>query len=110
MWLAGGLIPLLLTPWPQSAELLAQVGIVESVALPMLIAASLIDIAIGLALLLRFRTRYAAAAGIAVMAGYSAILAIAFPHLWADPFGPLVKNLAVLGLSLVVRAQEVDHG
>lgn len=110
VWLAGGLIPLLLTPWQQSMALLAQVGIVGAMASPVLIAASLIDIAIGAALLLRLRIRDAAAAGIAVMAAYSAILAIAFPHLWADPFGPLVKNLAVLGLALVVRAQEVDHG
>ncbi len=110
VWLAGGLIPLLLTPWPRSMALLARVGIVGAAAWPVLITASLIDIAIGAALLLRLRTREAAAAGIVVMAGYSAILAIAFPHLWADPFGPLVKNLAVLGLALVVRAQEVDHG
>ncbi|WP_174286258.1 DoxX-like family protein [Sphingomonas bacterium] len=76
-------------------------------ALPTLVAASLLDIAIGLALLARFRVR---AVAIAVMAGYSAILPIAFPVLWAGPFGPLVKNVAVLGLALAVRAGETDHG
>jgi hypothetical protein len=41
---------------------------------------------------------------------YTAILTAAAPELWADPFGPLVKNIAVLGLSLAVHAKEVRHG
>ncbi|GBH28812.1 DoxX-like family protein [Sphingobium xenophagum] len=38
------------------------------------------------------------------------ILTLAAPDVWADPFGPLVKNLAVLGLSLVVHAMEARRG
>jgi len=108
VWLAGGLVPLLLTPLANSLALLASVGIVGGVALPTLIVASLLDIAIGVAVLARVRG--AALAGIAVMVGYSAILAVALPALWVDPFGPLVKNLAVLGLGLAVHALETRHG
>jgi len=110
VWLAGGLIPLLLTPRPQSIALLRTVGITGGAAPVTLVGASLIDIAIGLALALRIRVRPVAAASLVVMVGYSAILALCIPSLWADPFGPLVKNLAVLGLALAVYATEADHG
>lgn len=110
VWLAGGLVPLALTPRADSYALLARCGITGGAALPTLIAASVLDIAIGVALLARIRVRAVALAAIAVMAGYSAILALVFPALWADPFGPLVKNVAVLGLALAVRAMEADHG
>ena len=51
-----------------------------------------------------------ALAGVALMLAYTAILTAAAPELWADPFGPLVKNIAVLGLSLAVHAKEIRHG
>jgi uncharacterized protein YbjT (DUF2867 family) len=108
VWLAGGLIPLLLTPRADSIALLAAVGITGAAGLPVLAGAALIDLAIGLGVLLRVRS--AALAGIVVMAGYSTVLAIAVPALWADPFGALVKNLAVLGLSLAVHALETRRG
>ena len=110
VWLAGGLVPLTQTPRGDSFALLARCGITGGAALPTLIAASLLDIAIGVALLARIRVHAVALAGIAVMAGYSAILALVFPVLWADPFGPLIKNVAVLALALAVRAVEADHG
>jgi hypothetical protein len=46
---------------------------------------------------------------VALMGAYSLILAFIAPELWADPFGALVKNLAVLGLSLVVHVMEKPH-
>ncbi|PTQ12206.1 NAD-dependent dehydratase [Sphingomonas oleivorans] len=110
VWLAGGIVPLTLTSWAHSLALLAGAGITGAAAPVALGGAALIDIAIGLALLLRIRLRAAAVISILVMAGYSLILAICFPALWADPFGPLVKNLGVLGLTLAVHALETDRG
>lgn len=111
VWLAGGLIPLLLTPRATSLALLARTGIAGPAAPLALHGAAALDIAIGLALLTGFRVRAAALGGLALTAGYSAILAVRMPGLWADPLGPLVKNFAVLGLSLAVAAlAERDHG
>jgi uncharacterized protein YbjT (DUF2867 family) len=108
VWLAGGIVPLTLTPAATNLALLAQVGLTGTPATAALVAGAVFDIAIGLALLARVRR--AAMAGIVVMLGYTAILATTMPALWADPFGALVKNVAILGLALAVHASETDHG
>jgi uncharacterized protein YbjT (DUF2867 family) len=108
VWLAGGIIPLALTPAATNLALLAQVGLTGTPAIAALVAGAVLDIAIGLALLARVRR--AAIAGIVVMLGYTAILATTMPALWADPFGALVKNAAILGLALAVHALETNHG
>lgn len=108
VWLAGGLVPLLLTPIASNTHLLARLGLTGEAAIGTVWAGSLADMAVGLALILR--RRVAALAGVALMSVYSLILAVIAPELWADPFGALVKNLAVFGLSLAVHAMEEPHG
>ena len=108
VWLAGGTVPLVFTPQATSAAWLVRVGLTGMPATAALWAGSIADIAVGLALLVRIRG--AALAGIALMAVYTLILARIAPELWADPFGALVKNAAVLGLSLAVHALETRRG
>jgi uncharacterized protein YbjT (DUF2867 family) len=108
LWLAGGIVSLAFAPANVVAGWLAKVGLTGLPATAMLWAGSLADIAMGLALLARLRG--AALAGIGLMVAYSAILTIVAPELWADPFGSLVKNAAVLGLSLTVHAMEARRG
>ncbi|EGD60479.1 NAD-dependent epimerase/dehydratase [Novosphingobium nitrogenifigens DSM 19370] len=107
VWLAGGLVPLLLTPMASNTHLLARLGLTGEAAIGTVWAGSLADMAVGLALILRWHG--AALAGVALMGAYSLILAAVAPELWADPFGALVKNLAVLGLSLAIHAMEKPH-
>lgn len=107
VWLAGGLVPLLLTPMASNTHLLARLGLTGEAAIGTVWAGSLADMAVGLALILH--RRGAALAGVALMSVYSLILSVIAPELWADPFGALVKNLAVLGLSLAVHAMEKPH-
>lgn len=107
VWLAGGLVPLLLTPMASNTHLLARLGLKGDVAIGIVWAGSLADMVVALALILR--RRGAALAGVALMGAYSLILAAIAPELWADPFGALVKNLAVFGLSLAVQAMEKPH-
>ncbi|NKI98758.1 SDR family oxidoreductase [Novosphingobium sp. SG707] len=108
VWLAGGLVPLQLTPMASNTHLLARLGLTGTAAIGTVWAGSLADMAVSLALILR--RRGAALAGVALMSVYSLILSVIAPELWADPFGALVKNLAVLGLSLAVHAMEKPHG
>lgn len=108
VWCAGGAVPLLFTPLAVNMEWLARVGLSGTLATTALWAGALTDVAIGGALLLRVRG--AALAGIGLMAAYTLTLTAIAPELWADPFGPLVKNLAVLALSLAVNALETRHG
>lgn len=108
VWFAGGAIPLFVTPAATNMAWLARVGLSGGMATTALWAGALADIAIGAALLLSIRG--AALAGIALMATYTLILTYIAPELWADPFGPLAKNIAVLALSLAVNALETRHG
>jgi len=107
VWLAGGLVPLLLTPMASNTHLLARLGLTGEAAIGAVWAGSLADIAVGVALILH--SRGAALVGVTLMSVYSLILTVIAPELWADPFGALVKNLAVLGLSLAVPAMEKPH-
>ena len=45
-------------------------------------------------------------AQLAVMTGYTVLATIALPGLWLDPFGSLLKNLAVLSATLALLAIE----
>ena len=108
VWFAGGAIPLFVSPAATNMAWLARVGLSGGAATTALWAGALADIAVGAALLLRIRG--AALAGIALMATYTLILTHIAPELWADPFGPLAKNIAVLALSLAVHALETRHG
>lgn len=108
VWFAGGAIPLFGTPTATNMAWLARVGLSGGTATAALWAGALADIAIGAALLLRIRG--AALAGIGLMATYTLILTHIAPELWADPFGPLAKNIAVLALSLAVHALETRRG
>ncbi len=108
VWFAGGAVPLLVTPSATNLAWLARVGLSGGAATTALWAGALADIAIGAAILLRIRG--AALAGIGLMATYTLILTHIAPELWADPFGALAKNIAVLALSLAVHALEIRHG
>lgn len=108
VWLAGGVVSLAFAPPDMIETWLKRVGLSGFTATAALWVGSLADIAVALALLARVRG--AALAGVALMLIYTAILTVAAPELWADPFGPLVKNIAVLGLSLAVHAKEIRHG
>ncbi|WP_395334813.1 SDR family oxidoreductase [Novosphingobium sp. BL-8H] len=108
VWLAGGLVSLGLAPAGSTDAILARLGLEGAAAVGALWAGSLADIAVGLAILAK--RRGASLAGVVLMGGYTAILSAIAPELWTDPFGPLVKNLAVLGLSLAVHALEMRRG
>ena len=45
--------------------------------------------------------RRATIAQLAVVGGYTLVIGWALPGLWADPLGPLLKNLPILALILV---------
>lgn len=100
-WLSSGLVPLVryavaaahfdafLSPGP---------------ALIAVLAASLLDVALGLAVLYRPMTRIALLAMIATSLFYLLAATFALPALWLDPLGPLVKVLPSLGLTLIALA------
>ncbi|MEZ5945523.1 MAG: SDR family oxidoreductase [Hyphomonas sp.] len=63
---------------------------------------AMVDVAIGVALLVRPLTRPAALFSILVSAAYLAGGALLVPYLWADPLGPMVKVFPAMALALIV--------
>jgi hypothetical protein len=101
LWLATAYVSWFGWPHADSMAWLAACGIPARWQEPVLLAASLTDAAIGVALLLRPR-RWMWAAQLALVGGYTAVMSICLPEFWLHPFGPLSKNLPLLALMLVM--------
>jgi hypothetical protein len=88
-----------------SLALLAPFGISGSPALALLYGASLLDLAMaGLTVLRPGRRLWLAQ--LALIAGYTALIAWRLPEFLLHPFGPVLKNLAVAALLLMLYAEE----
>jgi uncharacterized protein YbjT (DUF2867 family) len=69
-----------------------------------------LDILIGLAVLLRWQVRAIASLQSIVVVVYTVGLSVFIPGLWNDPYGALLKNLAVLALIPVWAMLEDERG
>lgn len=76
------------------------VGVAAAKAL--VVAGSLVDMAIGAGLLMRRSARAAAIASVLVAAFYLIAGTMTEPSLWLDPFGALVKIFPIMALGLAV--------
>lgn len=102
LWLITALVSWFGWPHDESARWLAACGVPAALREPMLLAASLLDGAIGCALLWRPR-RWLWSFQLALVGGYTALMSVCLPQFWLHPFGPLSKNLPLLALLLVIR-------
>ena len=84
-------------------------GLAPDAATVLFVAFCSIDLAIGGLILARWRPAAVAAAQFALVLGYSLAVAWIAPGLWLDPFGPMVKNAAVLGCVLALAAMDSDR-
>ncbi len=95
LWLGSGLAGFLATP-AEIAALMGPLGLPVPAMTVAAIGASVLDLAIALALLVRWRPGLIGAAQLAVIVGYTLLLTIARRDLWIEPLGPLLKNLPIL--------------
>jgi uncharacterized protein YbjT (DUF2867 family) len=106
IWLATGIISAFVYPAAESYALLARVGIHGWLAPVALYGAAALDFALGLGTLLRYRVRLMGIAQLAVLTGFSIIIALWLPEFWLHPFGPLTKNVPLAAAILVMIALE----
>jgi DoxX-like family len=105
VWIGSGLVSAFVTPLAYSHALLAGLGLQGATATVVTLAGAALDVALGLALILLPRhTRLIGAVQIAVMLLFTVLATVAAPEAWADPFGPLLKNVAVLVATLALMA------
>lgn len=100
-WLISGLIPLISYA---VAALHFAAFLSPGAAIIAVLAACLLDVALGLAVLYRPAARLALLGMIATSFVYLLAASITQTGLWLDPLGPLVKVLPSLGLTLVALA------
>jgi hypothetical protein len=108
LWIVSGVVGLL-QPGSVTAPLAAGFGLAGAASIIALWASCLIDVALGLALMARWRPGLLAALQLAVIAAYTIGLTAVQPSLWVDPFGPLLKNLPILAAVLALAAIEPDR-
>ena len=106
VWLGSGLVSLGLYPVERSYALLAGVGITGPLAPGVLYGAALLDIGLGVATLVLRRRRALWLFQIALILGYSVIIAVYLPQFWLHPFAPLLKNLPMLAALTVLLVLE----
>ena len=106
MWILAGVVSLFFYPVDQSLTLLAKLGFTGGMGLVALYGAALLDIFIGLSLLLRFWINQIVLLQLALIGVYTLALSWVAPDMWADPFGPLAKNVPIIAAILIMQKLE----
>ncbi len=106
VWIYTGIISAFVYPVSESYAMLRQVGISGWMLPVNLYGAALLDVALGIAVLLRYRIYLTGMIQLAVITGYTLIISAFLPEYWFHPFGPLVKNIPFVILILIMLATE----
>lgn len=105
IWLWTAVCSAFIYPVEGSLALLAPVGLHGPTAMAALYLAAALDGALGIATLWRPGRRLWAAQ-LALVLAYSAVIAVALPAFLWHPFGPLLKNAAVIALLFILLCEE----
>jgi len=107
VWFVTAALSFGIYPISGSLALLQPLGLSGAPAMFMLMAASTLDLCLGLATLLWPR-RILWLMQIGLILGYSCIIAIYSPEYYLHPFGPVLKNLPILALLAYLYAHQTD--
>jgi len=106
IWIGSGVVSWLV-PAARDEALLAGLHLSAGAALSVTRMGAALDIVLGAGLAWRRARNCVLSLQIVVIVAYTALATVLLPDLWRDPFGPLLKNLAVIAASLVLRVLEV---
>lgn len=107
-WLMTGVLALTIAR-EHAYSVLVEAGYDASTRPPLLWFGSLFDVALGAAMLMKWRVRLVAAVMILGTFGYIATLTLTLPHLWADALGPITKVFPMMALALMIAATEDER-
>ena len=106
IWVGTGLICLFAYPVADSYKLILQAGGSQALAPWLLYGLSLFDLALGVATVVRWHVRPVLLIQAFMVISYSVMLMFVLPEFWWHPFGPLTKNIPLVGATLVAWALE----
>ena len=110
IWLVTAWVSLFVFPREASIELLLRSQVPGVLAPAALMGAALLDAVLGLAMWVGRWRRAVYWLQLGLMAFYTVVITVWLPEFWAHPYGPVLKNLAVLGLILVLLRLEEPGG
>ncbi|MCP5069626.1 MAG: SDR family oxidoreductase [bacterium] len=93
-----------LARWDFSIGLLRDSGLPEAILPVLLCLSCALEVLVAAAILVRFRVTGVGILQLAMIGFYTVFLSATSPELWLDPFGPLSKNLPLIGAVLVLMA------
>ena len=108
LWIWTALVSFGLFPVEESRELLAEVGLRGAFATLALYGAGLMDLVLGVLTLWappRWRW-WVWPAQLALIGGYTLLITFFLPEFWLHPYGPISKNLPIMGLIVLLWALE----
>lgn len=104
IWLATPYVTWFWWPRADSLALLAPTGLTGTLANLAIDGTCALEVALGVATLAGWRLGLVGLAQLVLVLGFSAILTVASPELWAHPFGPLTKNIPLIAAILAMIA------
>ncbi len=108
IWIITGIVSAFIFPAADSFALLADAGISGDLASLSLYGTSGLEILLGISLLAGYKVRLVGLIQLALILGFTTIITINLPHLWAEPFGPITKNIPIIAATLVMMSLAND--
>ena len=96
VWIVTGIVSFGLYPVEASYQLLARVGVPDTLAPLFLYGAATFDLFLGIATLLVRGRPLLWLCQLALILFYTAVISVRMPEFWLHPYGPLLKNLPML--------------
>ena len=109
IWIFTALCSAFWYPTDYSYALLANLSISEIFQPYVLYGASFLDFVIGVAVLLRYKTRVMTMIQLGIIFVYTAIITWHLPFLWFDTFGAIAKNIPFMVAILIYAAMDSDR-
>ena len=106
LWIATAIITGFVYPFEKSIAMMSGLGVTDGEASALVYGGAALDAALGAALLANIRPALVGVLQIIAMLVFTVLATIAVPQIWSEPFGPLMKNLAVLLATLTMIALE----
>ncbi|MBC3936974.1 SDR family oxidoreductase [Undibacterium sp. CY7W] len=97
IWIVTAVLSLGLYPIQDSLQLLQALPVPASLQLPLLYSAGVLDGLLGLACIV-FPSRKLWVFQLGLIGVYSLLIALYLPQFWLHPFGPILKNVAIVAL------------
>ena len=109
IWLVTAALSFGLYPLEDSLLLVADLGLPRSWSIAVVYAGAALDLLMGV-LTLAWPARWLWLSQMTIILAYSVLATLLVPEYWLHPFGPLLKNLAVLALLWLLYRHDPGAG